>query len=290
MKIANRSSLKEPLERPGRLPLSVIVTTFNEEVHIGECIDSVLWADEVLLVDSFSTDRTLEIAREKPIRILEHTYYGSAAQKNWSLDRVENDWVLILDADERVTEELAREILDLLEKGPDKLGYYIRRTNYLIDKPIRHSGWSTDKVIRLFHRGHGRYPNRRVHADLDIPGEVPVLKEPMIHYTFRSFDQYMEKVLRYAEWGAAQGFKEGKRAGWLEVAFRPLWRFFRAYFLQLGILDGMHGLIVCSLQSMGVFLKYARLWEHWEHHRLGQPVELPDFDDDRSTWALPDQE
>jgi len=282
-----RAALKDLLQTPGRLPLSVIITTYNEEVHVSECVDSVLWADEVLLVDSYSTDDTLKLARQKPIRVLERKYYGSAAQKNWALDRVEHDWVLILDADERITEPLAREILTLLIAGPAALGYYIRRQNYLIDSPIRHSGWSTDKVIRLFHRGHGRYPNRRVHADLTIAGETPVLQERMIHYTFRTLDQFMEKVARYAEWGAAQGFREGKRAGFAEVGLRPLWRFIRAYFLQLGFLDGMQGLLVCGLQSFGVFLKYAQLWEYWEQQRLGREVVLPEFDDDERTWESP---
>ena len=285
-----REALTDLLETPGRLPLSVIITTYNEEVHVHDCVDSVLWADEVLLVDSYSTDRTVELARQKPIRILERKYFGSAAQKNWAMDRVEHDWVLILDADERITEALAREILALLIAGPAAHGYYIRRQNYLIDRPIRHSGWSTDQVIRLFHRARGRYPNRRVHADLKIAGDTPVLHERMVHFTFRTLEQFMEKVERYAEWGAAQGFREGKRAGFMEVGLRPMWRFIRAYFLQLGFLDGMHGLLVCGLQSIGVFLKYARLWEYWEQQRLGREVELPEFDDDEQTWNLSSQD
>ena len=135
---------------PGRLPLSVVITTYNEEVNIADCLRSVLWADEILVVDSFSSDRTMEYAREFPVQILEREYFGSAAQKNWSLDKIQHDWVLILDADERVTEPLAREILELLIEGPAAKGYYIRRQNIVLGKAIRHSGWSTDKVIRLF--------------------------------------------------------------------------------------------------------------------------------------------
>lgn len=274
----------------GRLPVSVIITTYNEEINIVDCIESVLWADEILLVDSQSTDRTVEFASCYPVKILQREYYGSAAQKNWCLDRVEHDWVLILDADERVPEPLAREILTLLIRHPGHNGYYIRRRNIALGKVIRHSGWSTDRVIRFFHRAQGRYPNRRVHADLDIEGPTPVLKHRLTHYTFRSLEQYLEKFLKYAEWGAAQGFREGRSAGLLEIGGRPAWRFLRSYFLQRGFLDGLHGLMVCTLQAFGVFLKYARLWEYRVRERLGEEVVLPAFDDDSSTWKLPEDD
>ena len=280
----SRPSLEELKARPGRHRVSVIITTFNEEWNIADCVESVLWADEIFMVDSYSTDRTMEIARQYPIVSRRREYFGSAAQKNWSIDRVKHDWVLVLDADERVPADLACEILALLGDTPEYRGYYIRRENIMAGKMIKHSGWSTDKVIRLFHRAHGRYPNRRVHADVDIEGPIPILKHALIHYPFRNFDQYLEKSLNYARWGAAQGFREGRDAGFNEIGLRPLWRFLRAYFLQLGILDGLHGLVVCGLQSFGVFVKYAWLWDHRIQESLGHEVELPSFDDDSSTW------
>jgi len=272
-----------------RLKVSVIITTLNEEINIEECIESVLWADEILLVDSHSSDMTVEHAQRYPIRILQREYFGSAAQKNWALDRVENDWVLILDADERVTEGLACELLTMLESGPDHYGYSIRRRNIVLEKVIEHSGWSTDKVVRFFHKDHGRYPNRRVHADLIIDGPVPVMKNSLTHFTFLSFSQYLEKFLNYAEWGAAQGFREGRRAGFIEIAGRPTWRFFRTYVLQLGFLDGLHGLVICGLQAFGSFLKYARLWEYTVKDRLGHRLDLPAFDESDETWARPEE-
>ncbi len=287
-RVSSKPSLKELSATAGRLPLSVIVTTYNEEINIVGCVESVLWADEILVVDSHSTDRTVELASGYPVKILQREYLGSAAQKNWSLDRVAHDWVLILDADERVPVPLAREILTLLIDGPTYNGYYIRRRNIVLGRVIRHSGWSTDKVIRFCHRSQGRYPNRRVHADLDIEGPTPVLKYPLVHYTFRSLEQYLDKFLNYAEWGAAQGFREGRTAGLMEIGGRPLWRFVRAYFLQRGFLDGMHGLLVCTLQAFGVFLKYARLWEYRVRERLGEEIVLPAFDESSSTWQRPE--
>ena len=286
--MARKATLDELKAAPGRLPLSVIITTFNEEINVAECIESVAWADEILLVDSFSTDQTVEIARRFPIVILEREYFGSAAQKNWALDRVQHDWVLIVDADERVPEQLAREIVTVLARSPQVNGYYIRRENVFIDRVIRHSGWSTDKVVRLFRKDKGRYPNRRVHADLEIEGPVPVLRRPFLHHTFRTFDQYFPKFLNYAEWGAAQAFRDGRRAGLAELVFRPWWRFFRTYFLQLGVLDRMHGFVLCSLQAFGVFLKYARLWEYGIRAERGEQVRLPAFDDSTTTWKRPE--
>lgn len=284
-----RQGIEALRDHADRERISVIITTFNEEVNVAECVESVLWADEVLLVDSFSSDRTVEIAERYPVEILQRQYYGSAAQKNWALDRVSHEWVLILDADERVTEGLACEILKMLIDGPRHRGYAIRRRNIVLERAIRHSGWSTDKVVRFFHRDHGRYPNRRVHADLVIEGPVPVLKHPLIHHTFLSFDQYLEKFLNYAEWGAAQGFREGRTAGFVEIALRPAWRFFRTYVVQLGFLDGLHGLVICGLQAFGSFLKYARLWEYTVRDRLGYEVELPEFDENDETWMRPEE-
>jgi len=285
---AKLASLESLRQAPGRHKVSVVITTFNEEINVADCVESVLWADEILLVDSFSTDGTLEAARKFPITVLQREYFGSAAQKNWALDRVQHDWVLIIDADERVPEPLAREILGLLAAQPSANGYYIRRENIFIDKVIRHSGWSTDKVVRLFRRDKGRYPNRRVHADLEIEGPVPVLANPFLHYTFRTFDQYFPKFMNYAEWGAAQAFRDGRRAGAIELMFRPWWRFVRSFVIQAGFLDGVHGFVVCSLQAFGVFLKYARLWEYRIRDARGETVILPAFDDNEATWRRPE--
>ena len=280
-------SLAELIDHPDRRRVSVIITTFNEEVNIADCIESVQWADEVLVVDSFSSDRTVEIAGQYPVQVLQRQYFGSAAQKNWSIDKVAHDWVFILDADERVTEPLACEMLELLLEEPKALGYSVRRRNIVFDREIKHSGWSTDKVIRLFHRDHGRYPNRRVHADLDVPGTVPTLRHALLHYTYRSLGQYIEKLMNYAEWGAAQAFREGRKAGFVELGIRPLYRFIRTYFLQLGILDGLHGLVVCGLQAYGTFLKYVTLWDYRVRERKGEKVDLPAFDDSAETWEKP---
>jgi glycosyltransferase involved in cell wall biosynthesis len=261
------------------------VTSYNEEVNIKECLESIAFADEVLLVDSFSNDRTLEYARQVPgVRVLQREYFGSAAQKNWAMDQTAHPWILIVDADERVTPGLAREILDLLERGPRADYYSIRRRNLFLDRLIRHSGWSTDKVVRLLRRGSARYPRRRVHADIRPEGPAPTLDNPLLHYTFRSLGQYLEKLHRYAEWGAADAYRKGTRPGAVQLFFRPVWRFLRMYVFQAGFLDGRHGLVLCTLQAYGVFLKWAKLWEWRRFEKNGWPFELPAFDDSEETW------
>lgn len=268
-----------------REKLSAIVTSFNEEVNIRECLESVAFADEVLLVDSFSTDRTVEIARGMPgVRVAQREYFGSAAQKNWAMDQVAHPWVLIVDADERITPPLANEIRRLMASSPPGDRFFIRRENVFMDRVIRHSGWSTDKVIRLLRAGAARYPKRRVHADLPATSGTPTLENTMVHYTVRSLEQYLEKLHRYAEWGAADAWRKGKRAGMSGLALRPAWRFLRMYLVQAGFLDGRHGLVLCALQSYGVFLKGAKLWEWRRMEARGETVPLPPFDDSAETW------
>lgn len=266
--------------------LTALVTSYNEEATIRDCLESVRFADEILLVDSFSSDRTLEIARAIPgVRILQRQYFGSAAQKNWAMDQVESPWILIVDADERVPPALAGEILGVLEAGPRADTYFIRRENVMVDRVIRHSGWSTDRVVRLLRRGTARYPNRRVHADIPPAGPTPVLSQSLRHVTFRSLDQYLEKLHRYALWGAADLWRQGRRAGLVELVLRPLWRFLRMYVVQAGFLDGKHGFVLCVLQAYGVFLKWARVWEYERFEKNGWPLDLPAFDESKETWV-----
>jgi len=267
------------------MAVSAIITTLNEEQHIGECIESLLWCDEILLVDSFSTDRTPEIAKRfDKVRFVQRTYFGSAAQKNWAMDQVENGWILIFDADERCTPALQKEIQELLARDPQHDAFTIRRRVYFMNRVIRFSGWQHDQVVRLVRRGTARYPNRRVHADMITRGRAPMLRNPMVHYMTDSFDEYARRIEKYSFWGAAQNWKEGRRAGFTQVFGRAVWRFLRTYIFQLGILDGMHGLVFCMLQSYGTYLKWALLWGWHINAARGRMPNLPPFDESETTW------
>ncbi len=270
-------------ERPR---ISAVVTTFNEEHNVGECIASLEWCDEIVVVDSFSTDRTPDIARScEKVRFFQRPYRGSASQKNWAMDQTRFEWIVIFDADERCTPALQAEITSLLAAGPPALAYVIKRRAYFMDRVIRFSGWQHDRVVRLVKRGAGRYPNKRVHADMQTMGPAPVLQSPMLHYMVESFDQYLPRIVKYGFWGAAQGWKTDRGSGFKEVFGRPLWRFVRMYILQFGFLDGMAGLVFCILQAFGTYLKWAILWEWRANAARGRMPKLPEFDDDESVWA-----
>ncbi|HEV8200349.1 MAG TPA: glycosyltransferase family 2 protein [Candidatus Polarisedimenticolia bacterium] len=242
-------------------PLSVIIPTFNEEETIEDCLASVAFADEVLVVDSFSTDRTVEIARARGARVVQREYGYSAQQKNWAIPQARHEWVLLVDADERVAPGLRQELQELLARGPSADGYWIRRANHFLGKRIRHCGWGTDRVIRLFRRDVARYQDRQVHAEIDLPGPLPTLEHPLEHHTFRSWSQYWRKLDLYSEWGARQMFQEGKRTDGVQILLRPVGRFIRMYILRFGFLEGTHGVVLSMLGAFTVYLKHARLWE-----------------------------
>jgi glycosyltransferase involved in cell wall biosynthesis len=266
-------------------PLSVLIHTFNEEDPITECLRSVSWADEIVLLDAFSTDSTLEVVRREfpRVRVESRKSLGSAAQKNYGMDRTRNDWVLVIDADERVTPKLAEEIRKTLE-NPTLWAYSIGRRNFVLGKEVRFSGLQHDRVTRLFHRDHARYPNRRVHADLVVDGPVGALRHRFDHLYVRSFAHMVAKMTRYGSWAAAQLWVDGRRAGATQILLRPIGRFLREYVLQQGFRDGIRGLIVVGLHTFYVFWKYARLWEIGWRERKGLPLELPDMETDPEIW------
>ena len=273
----------EPVKRPG---ISVVVTTFNEEANIAACLDSLLWCDEILVVDSYSTDRTPEIVQGyREVTFCQRTYYGSAAQKNWAMDNTKYKWILIFDADERCTPPLRKEIEELLSSGPKYEAYTIRRRVFFLGKVIHFSGWQHDQVIRLLKQDAGRYPNRRVHADMKTRGPAPLLRKRMDHYMVEDFHTYILRIVKYSRWGAAQGWKDGRRPGPAEVLGRSVWRFLRTYFLQLGILDGMRGLVFCLLQAYGTYLKWSILWSWRVNEARGIQPGLPEFDESEETWS-----
>jgi glycosyltransferase involved in cell wall biosynthesis len=244
-----------------REPLSVLVPAKDEIANIRDCLASVRWAEEVVVVDSGSTDGTPEAARAAADRVLEHEYVNSAAQKNWALPRLTHRWVLIVDADERVTPALRAEIERVLADPGRADGYWIRRANHFLGKPIRSAGWQRDRVLRLFDRTKGAYEPLHVHAEVVIRGRVGMLRERLVHHTYRSLDQYFGKFHRYTRWSAADLKQRGVRASFVRLLLRPWLRFLRMYVLEGGFREGRHGLVLCWLAAFSVFTKYARRWE-----------------------------
>jgi glycosyltransferase involved in cell wall biosynthesis len=239
--------------------LSVIITSYNEAPNIGRCLESVRDFGEVVLVDSFSSDDTIAIARRYPAVIYSRSYRSAADQKNWALDLARSDWVLILDADEVLTPELRSEIESLDPNGHD--GYWIRRRSVYLGRVIRGCGWQRDKVLRLFDRRRGRYDDASVHEEVQLEGRVGFLHNRMVHYPYRDVHQHLEKINEYTTRGASDYVARGGRFALWNMIVHPPMRLVRMYLLQLGIRDGREGVILCLLSAYSVFLKYAKAWE-----------------------------
>jgi glycosyltransferase involved in cell wall biosynthesis len=272
-----------------RPPVSVIIHTLNEIENIEDCVRSVEWADEVYLIDSFSTDATVELVRRKfpRVRIEQREYLGAASQKNYAIDLAAHDWIFVIDADERVTPELRDEMLRTLEGKLDHWAYSVGRRNFMLGKEVKYSGLQRDRVTRLFHRGHARYPNKRVHADLIVDGPTFDLRHKMLHFYIRTFDHMIAKMTRYANWGAAQMYIDGKSTGLWGIFSHSVGKFVRDYIVNLGFLDGTRGLISVGMHVYYTFWKYAKLWELRQLERLGKPVNLPPLDEEEGRWELP---
>jgi glycosyltransferase involved in cell wall biosynthesis len=249
--------------------LTVVIPCKNERKNIRACIESAKRvADEVLVADSGSTDGTLEIIDDAGgCRVVEREYVNSGNFKNWAIPQANHPWVLILDSDERVTPELAAEINLLLGGAPQRDGYHIYRANFFLGHRIRHAGWGTDKVMRLFRRDLGRYVGESDHAEIHVSsGNVGHLRQRLEHYTYWTYDQYFQKLSRYTVQGARNYYAAGKRVSYWRILLSPPLRFLHCYFIRLGFLDGLVGLQISALTGMSSFVKQIRLWE-LEHAR-----------------------
>ena len=238
--------------------LSVIIITKNEAANIGACIASVVWADEIIVVDSGSNDATVEICRAQGAQVHVHDWPGFGPQKNRALSYAKNAWVFSIDADERVTPELRAEIEQAMGEA-EADGYYCPRLSQFCGKFIRHSGWYPDYVLRLFKRGAGKFSDSLVHESVLLNGRTTKLKTPLLHYSYLTADDVERKVEHYSAAAAQQMLLSGKRSNWLDAALRAAWAFVRTYLLRLGILDGSAGWKIAGMNARTTYLKYRKL-------------------------------
>lgn len=241
--------------------LTAIIPTGNEIANIEEVIASVSFADEILVVDSFSTDGTYEKAKELATKVIRRDYKYSASQKNWAIPQAEHQWILLLDADERVTAELEQEIKGILQNPPeDTVAYWIGRANHFMGKRVNYSGWRNDKVIRLFKRDFCKYEDKHVHAEIIADGKVGRLKNKFHHNTYVTLDKFIEKLNRYATWQAKDYENKTGILTPYHFVIKPFWGFFKHYVIQSGFRDGVVGLTISYLQGYAVFMRYVKLW------------------------------
>lgn len=248
---------------PARQRCSVTIITLNEERNLRDCLATVSWADEIVLVDSGSTDRTLEIAREFNARIFTNPWRGMREQKNFAALHAAGPWIFNLDADERITPEGQRELLATLA-NPAAEAYALPRQNFFLGKWMRHGGWYPDEVIRLYRKDRGEYGGINPHAGVVLKsGSAGLLHSPLVHYTYESFTHYISKQFPYSDAAARDLAGRGKLPAFptLQIFTKTFWKFIEVFVIKRGFLDGTHGLVAAFGSSFAAYMKQARLWE-----------------------------
>ncbi|WP_289063175.1 glycosyltransferase family 2 protein [uncultured Zobellia sp.] len=242
--------------------ISALLITLNEEKHIDAVLQNLSFCDEIIVVDSFSTDRTIEIIeKHQNVQLIQRPFKNYTDQKQFALDQANFNWVLFMDADERVTPDLEKEILHEIEHASNPAAaYYFLRIFMYKDKVLHFSGWQTDKNYRLFQKDKVKFVSDRiVHETLEVNGRSETLKNRLIHYSFNSYEEYKSKMVKYGKMKAKESFDAGKKARWYHSVLRPSWKFFNHYILRLGFLDGKKGLVISYLNALGVYTRFKEL-------------------------------
>jgi len=246
--------------------LSVTIITLNEEQNIRDALESVKWADEIVVVDSGSTDKTVEICKEYTDKVFYNPWPGYMSQKNLAIDKASHAWIFSIDADERVTPLLASEIQEAL-KEPKADAYAVPRHVFYVDRWIDHSGWYPDYKIRLFRRDKAEWGGGNLHETVIVNGKVKYLKGDLIHYSFRDIAHHINTMNSFTTIASKEYIKSGKRFRFSDMIFRPVFMFFKSYILKQGFRDGLPGLVIAVAAAYHVFIKYAKLWELTNIHR-----------------------
>lgn len=241
--------------------ISVLIITLNEQIHMYELLSDLDFADEVIVVDSFSTDRTKSIAESfKNVRFLEHKFENYTSQRNFAIDQARNNWIFFIDADERLTPDLKIEILETVDRDEDISAYLFYRKFYFKNKILRFSGWQTDRIYRLFKKDKCRYTHRRlVHEKLDVQGNVALFKNKLIHYSYADYNSYKGKMIAYGKLKAMEKFQIGFKPTIFHKYGHSIYNFLYQYIIRLGILDGRKGIIICYLNALSVSVRYKEL-------------------------------
>ena len=241
-----------------KMKISATIITFNEQDKIARAIESLRCCDEVVVVDSGSVDRTVEIAEKLGARVIDNLWEGYAKQKNAAAEAATYDWILSLDADEMLSEALEAELWQLKKNGPKYDAYTMPRLAQYLGRWILHSGWYPDRKVRLYRRDKARWAGNYVHESVEVDGRIGHLDANLLHYTCDSLSQHLETMNRYTTLAAEQLVAEGVRIGWRRLLFDPPWTFLRSYVFQLGFLDGVEGLAIAYMAATYNFVKYAK--------------------------------
>lgn len=241
------------------MKISATIITYNEERNLPRALESLRCADEIVVIDSGSTDRTVEIAQKLGARVVESAWPGYAKQKNFAAEQAAHDWILSLDADESLSEALEAEIWRVKKQGPQYDAYTMPRQARYLGRWIRHSGWYPDRKVRLYHRSKAQWVGDYVHESVRVEGSVGHLDSNLLHFTCDSLSEHLRTMDRYTTLAAEQLIDAGEKVTWGRLIFEPPWTFFRTYFVKLGFLDGVEGLAIANMAAVYNFLKYAKV-------------------------------
>ncbi len=253
------------------MKLSAVIITYNEEENIRQCLESVNWADEIVVVDSFSTDKTVEICKEYTNKVVQKSWEGYGPQKQFALQQASLEWVLSIDADERVTKELKQEILS---SKLNKDAYYIPRKFYWLGRQLQFGGCGREKYIRLFKRLKAKFTQEPVHERVVIDGKIGYFKNHIIHRSYRNIEDYFNKFNRYSSLEAEKKFKGDKQIPFVFQVLLSILDFFNRYILKLGFLDGQPGFLWAIFSSFHRLVKYAKVWEMHSNFNFRQDYRI----------------
>ena len=241
--------------------LSVLIITLNEELHIKSLLNDIDFADEIIVIDSYSTDRTVNIIESfENIKVIQNHFVNYTAQRNFAIDQAQNSWILFIDADERLSPNLKSEIVSTINKKNAASAYLIYRTFMFKNKKLHFSGWQTDKIFRLFNKTNCKYDqNRMVHEKLVVNGSIATLKNKIIHFSYTSYEDYKAKMYRYGVLKAVEKQKKGQKSSYLLMIFHPVYTFLYQFLIRFGFLDGSKGITICYLNAYSIFIRYREL-------------------------------
>ena len=255
--------------------LTVTVIAWNEEERLRGCLESAAWADEIVVVDAESVDKTVQIAREFTDKVSVRAWPGFANQKNFAIEQATGEWILSLDADERVTPELRERVRAIVKDDGPADGYSIPRRNIFWGQWVRHGGLYPDYQLRLFRRRAGRFVENAVHESVTVSGRVEALAEPLLHHSYKDLEDFVRRSNRYSTLSAQDWIRRGKAAGLPSLVTRPLGRFISMYIVRRGFLDGWRGFVLAVLYAEYVFLRMAKIWEAQRARKSRESEQTP---------------
>ena len=240
--------------------ISALAITFNEEENVKRYVKSLSFADEIIFIDSKSTDKTIEFAKEFGVRVIEREFTNFSEQRNFAISQAKNDWIVFFDLDEIISTNLKQEIINTVGSPNSKIAFFIKRNFFFMGKKIKFGGWQNDKVIRLFNKKFCQYNGNLVHEEIKADGKIGVLKNGLNHFSYKDFDNYNDKLNLYSKLQAENLYNKKVKPNVYHLIFRPIYRFLWQYLFRLGIIDGKEGFILAYIHAFSVFKRYLQLW------------------------------